>query len=109
MSGIASLIALILVMFGRNMRMLAAQLFDEAHGTMRSLMWYKDQKSVCALNQIWFWPLQQRPRHDDRFVLKGLCCTDVVNFLLLPLLLLEHAWPSQGFFIVYYFILFSPS
>ena len=26
-----------------------AQLFHEAHGAMRSLMWHKDQKSVCAM------------------------------------------------------------
>ena len=26
-----------------------AQLFDEAHGDLRSLMWHKDQKSVCAM------------------------------------------------------------
>ena len=26
-----------------------AQLFDEAHGAMRSLMWHKNQKSVCAM------------------------------------------------------------
>ena len=26
-----------------------AQLFDEAHGAMRSLMWHKNEKSVCAM------------------------------------------------------------
>ena len=26
-----------------------AQLFHEAHGAMRSLMWHKNQKSVCAM------------------------------------------------------------
>ena len=26
-----------------------AQLFDEAHGAMRSLMWHKNQMSVCAM------------------------------------------------------------
>ena len=45
MSGIASLIA----PHFDGLRSEHAQLFHEAHGAMPSLMWHKDQKSVCAL------------------------------------------------------------
>ena len=46
MSGIASLIAL--RRFG-DLRSEHAQLFHDAHGAMRSLMWHENQKSVCAM------------------------------------------------------------
>ena len=45
MSGIASLIALVLMIFGLD----TLSSFNEAHGAMRSLMWHENQKSVCAM------------------------------------------------------------
>ena len=33
----------------RDLRLQHAELFEQAHGAMRSFMWHKDQKSVCAV------------------------------------------------------------
>ena len=53
-----------------------ADLFGDARA-MRSLMWHKDQKSVCALILAIVPfpppPPPQRPRHEDRSVLIGHC------------------------------------
>ncbi len=45
MSAIVCLIALIFRAFGSSMQMI----FRDSHDAMRSVMWHKDQKSVCAL------------------------------------------------------------
>ncbi len=45
MSAIVCLIALIFGAFGSSMQMI----FRDSHDAMRSVMWHKDQKSVCAL------------------------------------------------------------
>ncbi len=45
-----------------------AMIFRESHDAMRSVMWHKDQKSVCALVLAIV-----NEAHHDRFVLIGLC------------------------------------
>ena len=64
-SAIVSLIALIVIFraFGSNMQEFYRIL-------MMSLMWHKDQKSVCALVLA---IMTVKPRQHDRFVLIGLC------------------------------------
>ncbi len=53
----------------QGLRQQHAMIFRDSHDAMRSVMWHKDQKSVCALVLA----LSMRPRHYDRFVLIGLC------------------------------------
>ncbi len=53
-----------------------AEIFQDSHDAMRSFMWHKAQKSVCALVLASVPPLPpppKRPRHHDRFDLIGLC------------------------------------
>ncbi len=62
---IVSMIALIFRAFGSSMQ----SFFQNFYDAMRSLMWHKDQKSVCALVLA----IVNEPRQHDRFVLIGLC------------------------------------
>ncbi len=52
----------------QGLRQQHAEIFQDSHDAMRSLMWHNDQKSVCAL----LLAIVDVPRQHDRFVLIGL-------------------------------------
>ncbi len=99
----------------QGLRQQHAQIFQDSHGAMRSLMWHKDQKSVCAACQRerereihyvhWaskayedesvFMTAADSMTDSSSYAFAG--CMDVVNFLLLlcaciALKALPHNW-----------------